>query len=530
MADVFLSYAREGLVAAKRVATGLRSHGFSVWFDEHLPAHRAYSEVIEEQLDASAAVLVLWSEAATRSQWVRSEANRARETGRLVQVRLNDCRLPMPFDQIQCADLRDWSGDPHAPGWERALESIAALAKRELEPATPEIAPVRLSPQVGRRAMLVGASAVAATAAAVVGWQVLGKPQQSAEAQLLLQKGMDALQTNDALDPGDRSASLQAIALLTDATRADPQSATAWGGLAMAYASRKRAVAKGERTGLDSRSRAAAKTALDLDRHEPRAVGALLLLDPVYRNWEAAERAARKALQDHPPAPILLFILSDVLGSVGHWTEAAEVSSKFDRSKFLIPGADRKVVINLWASGDLQGADGALQAAVEDWPQHPQIWRIWLAYLTYSGRPLEALQILREGAERPPQLTSDFVATIRATAQALAEQREPRSAIDAGLAYLKVDPSKALPIAQSCAALGDQSAALDILRGYYFSEGEWAALAPRGGDEDRITSPLFEPPMRTLWKHPGFAQLLEKIGLMDSWRQSRTTPDYQRAA
>lgn len=223
---------------------------------------------------------------------------------------------------------------------------------------------------------MLGAGAAAAAGAGLFGWQMLGQPRQSPEAQLLLQKGLDSLQNNDALDPGDRSASLQAIALLTDATRADPRSAKGWGALAMAYAARKRAVAKAERPGLDARSRAAAKTALGLDRHEPRAVGALLLLDPVYRNWAAAERAARKALRDHPPAPILLFILSDVLGSTGRWTEAVEVSSKFDRTKFLIPGADRKVIINLWASGDLQDADDALKTAVEDWPQHPQIWRL----------------------------------------------------------------------------------------------------------------------------------------------------------
>src|SRR5918998_4872371 len=111
MADVFLSYARANASVAERVAARLRSAGFRIWFDQHLPTHRAYSEVIEEQLDAARAVVVLWSAEAVASQWVRSEANRARESGRLVQLRLDDTRLPMPFDQIQCADLRGWSKD-----------------------------------------------------------------------------------------------------------------------------------------------------------------------------------------------------------------------------------------------------------------------------------------------------------------------------------------------------------------------------------------------------------------------------------
>ena len=59
MADVFLSYARENLSEAQRFATRLKSYGFSTWFDEKLPAHRSFSEVIEEQLEAARAVVVL---------------------------------------------------------------------------------------------------------------------------------------------------------------------------------------------------------------------------------------------------------------------------------------------------------------------------------------------------------------------------------------------------------------------------------------------------------------------------------------
>jgi len=60
--------------------------------------------VIEERLAAAKAVLVLWSDEAVKSQWVRAEANRAREDNKLVQLSLDGARLPLPFDQIQCAD------------------------------------------------------------------------------------------------------------------------------------------------------------------------------------------------------------------------------------------------------------------------------------------------------------------------------------------------------------------------------------------------------------------------------------------
>src|SRR5215212_5002400 len=132
MADVFLSYARESAEAARAVASVLRKQGYSVWFDEELPSHRAYADVIATELDAARAVLVLWSEAAAKSQWVRSEANRAREKDNLVQARLDGARLPMPFDQIQCGPITIDKLD--GPGWRSVIAAIRALVEGEIAP------------------------------------------------------------------------------------------------------------------------------------------------------------------------------------------------------------------------------------------------------------------------------------------------------------------------------------------------------------------------------------------------------------
>ena len=86
MSDVFVSYARASEAEARRVAAGLRALGYAVWSDEELPAHRSYADVIEERIDAARAVVVLWTAEAATSEWVRSEANRAREQRKLVQL------------------------------------------------------------------------------------------------------------------------------------------------------------------------------------------------------------------------------------------------------------------------------------------------------------------------------------------------------------------------------------------------------------------------------------------------------------
>jgi len=127
MSDVFISYARSTAKQAQQVAVALRGQGYTVWIDDDLPAHRTYSRVIEEQMTAAKAAVVIWSADAVQSEWVLSEANRAREDHKLVQVITDTSRLPMPFDTIQCADLTGWTGDLDAPGWRKVVASIADL-------------------------------------------------------------------------------------------------------------------------------------------------------------------------------------------------------------------------------------------------------------------------------------------------------------------------------------------------------------------------------------------------------------------
>jgi adenylate cyclase len=128
MSDVFISYARSTAVQAQQVAEALRALGYGVWRDDEIPANRAYADVIAERLAKAKAVVVVWSAEAARSQWVRSEAERARADQKLVQLSVDGARLPMPFDQTQCADLTGWSGDDDTPGWKQVVGAIAGLA------------------------------------------------------------------------------------------------------------------------------------------------------------------------------------------------------------------------------------------------------------------------------------------------------------------------------------------------------------------------------------------------------------------
>jgi len=97
LAHVFISYARPDEPLASIIADGLREDGFEVWRDDELPAHRPYAEVIEERIRGAGAVVVLWSEEATKSHWVRAEADSARTGLTLVQASLDGTVPPMPL-------------------------------------------------------------------------------------------------------------------------------------------------------------------------------------------------------------------------------------------------------------------------------------------------------------------------------------------------------------------------------------------------------------------------------------------------
>jgi len=112
MADVFLSYSSQDRAAAERLVKALTVGGVTVWWDLSIPAGAVWSKVIEEALESSRVVLVLWSRASVISEWVRAEAQRAADVGKLIPALLEDVEVPLGFRQYQHVDLSAWDGSP----------------------------------------------------------------------------------------------------------------------------------------------------------------------------------------------------------------------------------------------------------------------------------------------------------------------------------------------------------------------------------------------------------------------------------
>ena len=112
MAEVFVSYSRANRDRIDGLSDALETSGYSVWWDRSLTAGADYAMVIEEQIDAAPCVVVAWSQTARQSLWVRAEANEALDAGKLVQINLDNARLPLPFTMLHFLDFSGWSGDP----------------------------------------------------------------------------------------------------------------------------------------------------------------------------------------------------------------------------------------------------------------------------------------------------------------------------------------------------------------------------------------------------------------------------------
>ena len=122
-----------------------------MWWDKDLPPHRSYGDVIQEKIGGAKAVIVVWSENSTKSEWVRAEADMARNQQKLVQTSIDDGMPPLPFNQIQFASLSDWRGERDHPAWSRVLVSLVELvgaAQRVAPPAASPVKPNEPIPQV----------------------------------------------------------------------------------------------------------------------------------------------------------------------------------------------------------------------------------------------------------------------------------------------------------------------------------------------------------------------------------------------
>ncbi len=130
MSDVFISYARQEESRVEQLINALETSGYSVWLDRQVTAGARYATEIEKALDEAKCVLVLWSSASVKSDWVLDEAAYARDEGKLIQVLLDDVELPVGFRQRVWLDLREACSKSEATAMNPLLAAVNEAVNR----------------------------------------------------------------------------------------------------------------------------------------------------------------------------------------------------------------------------------------------------------------------------------------------------------------------------------------------------------------------------------------------------------------
>jgi hypothetical protein len=186
MSDIFVSYDSEDRERVRHLVEVFEAQGWSVWWDRHIQTGEPFARVIEREIEAAQVVVVVWSHTSIDSDWVRAEAEDGRKRGRLLPVLLDPVEPPMPFGQIQTADLVWWDGSAPARRHQDAgLHTLLADLRGRMRGPTEHVA-VRIEPTepwawrtAARRPGRVGAVALAVAtlvALAVVGWRLRPTP------------------------------------------------------------------------------------------------------------------------------------------------------------------------------------------------------------------------------------------------------------------------------------------------------------------------------------------------------------------
>ena len=110
MTEVFISYSSTDVGVAEKIELSLQAAGFDVWRDKRM-IEADWSKEIADALSKSDAILVIWSENSSISNWVKNEWLTARALGKpIIPVIISDpsqTPLPKPLINIESMVLKN---------------------------------------------------------------------------------------------------------------------------------------------------------------------------------------------------------------------------------------------------------------------------------------------------------------------------------------------------------------------------------------------------------------------------------------
>lgn len=400
-----------------------------------------------------------------------------------------------------------------------------------LDPVRQGVPPSEAHPpaigQVGRsgvsRRLVVGGT-LAGVAAAVAGtpfWLQSGETVRSPTALEYYRRGIE-LRGQASLSQAEQS-----VAYLREATRVDPDFGEAWGALAWGYRGLLEYGPRPDQERTAMLSRTAAARALEIDPGNSQARAALLLLKPIYGNWQEIESGCRRLLKDDAARSLIQFNLALTLCEVGRWRDALPILTDLARREPFWPLVQMRIFCALVSVGRLEEAEDSLEATIKKWPRRADFWSMKIHHLLEAGRFPEAVTFANDPAKRPAnadRLIQIQLNILEAFAKGSVAARRDAAARLAD--HARSDPRYVPVVLGGLSLVGDVATGLDMLEGYYLARGPW-----RAAHQDRpMTSVLFLASTAPIREDRRFDALLRDTGLERYWAETKTVPDYRRFA
>jgi tetratricopeptide (TPR) repeat protein len=537
MASVFLSYDHEDSARAAPLAAALEAHGHSVWWDRHIHGGAEYNSAIEDAVERSDAVIVLWSEKSVRSAWVRDEAAEGRDAGKLVPILLDAVKPPMGFRQYQTIDLTAWNGGKRIAALPNVLQAIEKVAKpppapdRAPPPApapAPAIQPAprtintRATGAVSRRTAIAGASAaLGAVALAGGGYWWSTHRREDPRVQAILDAAEDSLR-KEATDE-------ETVRSLQRAVAMQPDNAQALGLLALVNSMLAQTSDDKDTPRLVDAAEKAARQALSMNANEPSALLAMFELQGSTLDWFTRDQRLRQIIGIDPNNFGAISELVLLTQGTGFCRESYDWNERALAIEPLSPDILGRRAMKLWILGRPSEADKVVDQLRSLYPNDPWVGFVRFETYVFTGRIRAAQAMLDSNA---PGHGGTAETTVWRTCLAALDQRSAAAIAKAREACVHgalASPEFASQAVVIMSTLGDLNTAFDIANGLLLSEGPFVPRETGHEAGWRISTQwMFTPPAAPLRADPRFLPLCDDVGITDYWRKRGRKPDYQR--
>lgn len=311
---------------------------------------------------------------------------------------------------------------------------------------------------------------------------------------------------------GKQGSAARALDQARRVVAAAPDFSRGWSGFGHVAIWASRESRLGDSDALRIEARKAAERAIDLDPENSQAYEVLAILQPPFAFAEREELHVKSVSVRPGDCGCEYVGYGAFLNQVGRNAEAVDA---FKRAHDMIPlsaSVNSTWAEALFVAGQEEEARQVVANLLELWPDNAYLREVLVRSAFWTGRYDEALKVLEDPKTPVSQAERE---ALRMALQALrsGSGAAKADAVEA-LTGVAAGSSKEPLLITAVAALGAQQEALSL------------AAASIQRDGPRALPVLFEPPLAAARRTPQFAQLVQRLGLTDYWRETRHMADF----